>query len=385
MTQKKYPGIGFRSRFRDILENSGLHRELPNDNIVEGEHETMEQFFGKTKEGTDVTMYTLKNAGGLEVDIISLGAALRAIRVPDKDGQVRDVLLGYDTPAEYQDVRGYLGAVIGRNGNRIANAQVTIDGVVYPLEANNNENNLHSGSNGFHSVIWQAKESDDQHVVLAYHSPDGEQGFPGNMDVTVTYTLTDAGELALDYQATTDQKTVANFTNHAYFNLDGHDSGSVEKQKLEILADAYVPVADSKAIPTGEIASVEGTPMDFRRMTEIGARINDDFQQIVYTGGYDHTYVLDQTDGGLQLAARAKSDASGIQMDVYTTCVGVQFYAGNFVGGQYGKGGAFYENRQGFCLETQFFPNSVNEKNFKQPFLSPGETYESTTKYCFHI
>lgn len=339
--------------------------------------------FGTTNEGRTVEMYTLKNVGGMEVDVITLGAALRAIRVPDKDGKVRDVLLGYDTPAEYQDVRGYLGAVIGRNGNRIANAQVTIDGTCYQLEANNNENNLHSGKNGFHSAIWSAVEADDTHVVLTYDSPDGEQGFPGNMKVSVTYTLTDAGEVVLDYQAKTDKKTVANLTNHAYFNLNGHDSGSMLTQELQIFASDYTPVIDGKAIPTGEIASVSGTPMDFRRMTPIGERIDDAFEQLKFTGGYDHNYVLDQADGGLQLAARARSAESGIQMDVYTTCPGVQFYAGNFVGGQTGKGGAVYENRQGFCLETQYFPNAVNEVNFKQPFLSPEEQYTSTTKYCF--
>lgn len=341
--------------------------------------------FGKTKEGADVSMYTLKNGKGMEVDIISLGAALRAIRVPDRDGAVRDVLLGYDSPEDYQNVRGYLGAVIGRNGNRIANARVTIDGVVYSLEANDNENNLHSGSHGFHAALWTAPEADDSHVVLTYHSPDGEQGFPGNMDVSVTYTLTDAGELVLDYRATTDKKTVANFTNHAYFNLNGHDSGNIEDQKLEILASHYTPVTDGKAIPSGEIASVSETPMDFRQMSVIGARINDDFDQLKYTGGYDHNYVLDKADGSLRLAARAQSDESGIRMDVYTTCVGVQFYAGNYVGGQTGKGGVFYDRRQGLCLETQYFPNSVNEKNFQQPFLAPGEIYESSTKYCFSL
>lgn len=341
--------------------------------------------FGKTKEGADVSMYTLKNVGGMEVDIISLGAALRAIRVPDRDGAVRDVLLGYDSPEDYQNVRGYLGAVIGRNGNRIANARVTIDGVVYSLEANDNENNLHSGSHGFHAALWTAPEADDSHVVLTYHSPDGEQGFPGNMDVSVTYTLTDAGELVLDYRAITDKKTVANFTNHAYFNLNGHESGNIEDQKLEILASHYTPVTDGKAIPSGEIASVSETPMDFRQMSVIGARINDDFDQLKYTGGYDHNYVLDKADGSLRLAARAQSDESGIRMDVYTTCVGVQFYAGNYVGGQTGKGGVFYDRRQGFCLETQYFPNSVNEKNFQQPFLAPGEIYESSTKYCFSL
>jgi aldose 1-epimerase len=341
--------------------------------------------FGTTTDGTPVDLYTLKNAAGTEVEIITLGAALRSIRLLDKDGKTRDVLLGYDTPAEYQDVRGYLGAVIGRNGNRIADAKVTIDGVTYNLETNENENNLHSGAHGFHSVVWQVGEADDTHVTLNYHSPDGEQGFPGNMEVSITYTLTADSELILDYRATTDKKTVANLTNHAYFNLDGAESGSIEGQELELLASYYTPVADGKSIPTGEIASVSGTPMDFRQMTPIGARIRDDFEQLTFVGGYDHNYVLDKADGSLQLAARAKSNVSGIQMDVYTTCVGIQFYAGNFVGGQKGKGGVEYKNRQGFCLETQYFPNSVNEKSFKQPFLSPGETYESTTKYCFRV
>jgi aldose 1-epimerase len=341
--------------------------------------------FGTTADGTPVDLYTLKNEAGTEVEIITLGAALRSTRIADKDGKVRDVLLGYDTAAEYQNVRGYLGAVIGRNGNRIAGAKVTIDGTTYDLEANENENSLHSGAHGFHSVVWQVREADDTHVVLTYHSPDGEQGFPGNMDVSITYTLTADSELVLDYKATTDKKTVANFTNHAYFNLDGAESGSIEAQELEILASYYTPVVDGKSIPTGEIASVSNTPMDFRQMTAIGSRIGDDFEQLKFVGGYDHNYVLDKADGSLQLAARAKSNVSGIQMDVYTTCVGIQFYAGNFVGGQKGKGGVNYGNRQGFCLETQYFPNSVNEKNFKQPFLSPGETYESTTKYCFSV
>ncbi|MEY8331929.1 aldose epimerase family protein [Lachnospiraceae bacterium 47-T17] len=341
--------------------------------------------FGRTNEGAEVTKYTLKNAGGMEVELISLGAAMRAIRVPDRDGKVRDVILGYDTPADYQNIRGYLGMVIGRNGNRIKDARVTIDGVTYELEANNNENNLHSGRDGFHSVVWEEAEADDSHVVFTHTSPDGAQGFPGEMKVTMSYTLTDAGEVILNYKATTDKKTVANFTNHTYFNLDGHESGSMEGQELQILASNYTPVVDEKAIPTGEIAPVADTPMDFREMTAIGARIGADFDQLKYVGGYDHNYVLDDADGTLRLVIRAKSKVSGIGMDVYTTCPGVQFYAGNRVGGQTGKGGVTYNDRQGFCLETQYFPNSVNDTNFEQPFLAPGETYESTTKYCFFV
>ncbi len=341
--------------------------------------------FGKTKDGRLVEKYTLKNAHGMEVDVLTFGATLQAIRFPDRTGRVRDILLGYDNVAQYENVNGYLGAVIGRNGNRIANAKCVIDGVECLLEANDNENNLHSGTQGFHGVLWTVNEADDAHVKLGYHSPDGEQGFPGNMDVTVTYTLDDDGRLGIAYHATSDKKTVANLTNHAYFNLNGHESGNVEDQEVEILASNYTPVIDSKAIPTGEIASVSGTPMDFRQMTKIGARIGDDFDQLKYTDGYDHNYVLDHADGSMQLIARARAEESGIQMDVYTTCIGVQFYAGNFVGGQKGKNGVDYGKRQGFCLETQYFPNSVNEKNFQAPILNPGQVYESTTKYCFHV
>ncbi len=341
--------------------------------------------FGKTDEGAKVTMYTLKNAGGMEVDILTLGAALRAVRVPDREKKVRDVVLGYDTPSDYQNVRGYLGMVIGRNANRIKDAKVKIDGVAYELEANDNGNNLHSGKDGFHSVIWEEAEADDAYVVLTHISPDGAQGFPGRMQVTMVYTLTDAGEIILEYRATADKKTVANFTDHAYFNLDGHGSGSVEAQKLQIFASDHTPVADGEAIPTGELAPVAGTPMDFREMTPIGARINDAFDQLRYVGGYDHNYALDGANGSLRLAARAKSDVSGICMDVYTTCPGVQFYTGNYIGVQAGKGGVTYDDRQGFCLETQYFPNSVNDGHFRQPFLAPGEIYASTTKYCFSV
>ena len=341
--------------------------------------------FGKTAGGADVMMYTLKNAGGMEVDIISLGATLRAVRVPDKNGVIRDVLLGYDTPAEYEAVNGFLGTVIGRNGNRIAGAQVTIEGTTYQLEANENENNLHSGSKGFHTVLWTATEADDAHVVLTYHSPDGEQGFPGNMDVVVTYTLTDAGELGINYKATTDKTTVANFTNHAYFNLNGQDSGVAEDQKLQIFASHYIPVKDEKCIPTGVIAEVANTPLDFRQMTVIGDRIRDDYDQLKYVGGYDHCYIADKEDNAYGLVAVAQSDVSGIRMEVFTDALGIQFYAGNFIGEQSGKDGATYNDRHGYALETGYAPNSANETNFKQPIFVPGEVYETKTTYQFSV
>jgi aldose 1-epimerase len=212
-----------------------------------------------------------------------------------------------------------------------------------------------------------------------------EQDLPGNMTAKVTYRLTDDNELILSYEAVTDKTTIANFTNHTYFNLDGHDSGRMEEQELEIRASYYTPVADSKSIPTGDVEKVAGTPLDFRTMKKIGANINDDFIQLKYAGGYDHNFVLDKADGSLQLAARAKAVNSGISMDVYTDCVGLQLYAGNFIGEQNGKDGVKYGDRHGFCLETQYFPNAINEENFKSPILNPGEKYHSVTKYCFYM
>lgn len=341
------------------------------------------EIFGKTKEGNEVKKYILTNKGGMEVSVIDLGATIVSVKVADADGKVRDVVLGYDDPVDYQENTCYFGAVIGRNANRINQARITLDGVAYPLEANDNENNLHSGSKGFHAVIWKAEEVSENRIVFSYLSKDLEQDFPGNMTARVIYTLTDENELVITYQAVTDKTTVANFTNHAYFNLDGHDSGSIEDQELEILASYYTPVIDSKAIPTGDIAKVSGTPMDFRERTKIGARIGADFEQLKFAGGYDHNYVLDKADGTMQLAARAKSEKSGICMDVYTDCVGVQLYTGNFIKEHAGKEGVTYGFRHGFCLETQYFPNAINEENFRRPVLRPDERYQSSTKYRF--
>lgn len=341
--------------------------------------------FGKTKEGNEVTKYTLTNKNGMEVSFIDLGATIVSIKVADKNGALRDVALGYDNPVDYQTNTCYFGAVIGRNSNRINQARITLEGTEYALEANDNENNLHSGSKGFHAVIWNVEKVEAQKIVFTYLSKDGEQDFPGNMNATVTYEVTDENEIVISYQADSDKTTVANFTNHAYFNLDGHETGSIEHQELEILASYYTPMIDSKAIPTGEVFKVTGTPMDFRKMEKIGARISDDFEQLRFAGGYDHNYVLDKADDSMQLAARAKSENSGICMDVYTDCIGIQLYTGNFIGEHAGKEGVTYGDRHGFCLETQYFPNAINEENFKTPVLHPGETYKSETKYCFFV
>ncbi|MGN0142083.1 MAG: aldose epimerase family protein [Roseburia sp.] len=340
--------------------------------------------FGRTKDGQQVTKYKLTNRNGMTVSIIDLGATIVSVEIPVR-GKIYDVVLGYDSAADYEEQTSYFGAVIGRNCNRIANAKVVLAGKEYQMEQNDNENNLHCGKNGFSKKVWTVEEVGESIITFSILSRDMEQDLPGNMTAKVTYRLTDENELVISYEAVTDQTTIANFTNHAYFNLDGHDSGRMEEQELEILASYYTPVVDSKSIPTGDVEKVAGTPMDFRKMKKIGADIHADFIQLKYAGGYDHNFVLDKADGTMQLAARAKAAKSGIGMDVYTDCVGLQLYAGNFIGEQIGKGGVKYGNRHGFCLETQYFPNAINEANFKSPILNPGEKYQSMTKYCFSV
>ena len=307
--------------------------------------------FGSIQSGKKATLYILENKNHTVVKVTDFGATLVSVLFADKDGVMKDMVLGYDDAASYEKGTSCFGATIGRNGNRIKGARFTIDGKEWVIEANENNNSLHSGKNGFNHLMWEMKESGDNYVTFYHYSTQEEQGFPGNMHVTVTYTLDDEDTVHITYHAKADADTVMNFTNHSYFNLAGHDSGVMLDQKLQLFADAYTPDEDSHSIPTGEIAPVAGTPMDFTTMKPIGQDINADFEQLHFTGGYDHNYVLDKADGSLQLAARAKSDVSGIQMDVYTTCVGVQFYAGNFIGDQTGKGGAEYHDRYGFCLE----------------------------------
>jgi aldose 1-epimerase len=341
--------------------------------------------FGKTREGKEITKYTIRNKNGMECDVIELGAIITSLRIVDKDGKVKDVVLGYDTPVEYQENTCFFGGVVGRHANRIDKARYCLDGKEYTMEVNDNDNNLHSGKMGFHTVIWTVEEVKENSITLSYFSKDMEQDFPGNMTTKVTYTLNDQNELVFSYEAVTDKTTVANMTNHTYFNLSGHDSGSIEDQELEVEASYYTPVIDEQAIPTGELAAVAGTPMDFRNMTVIGARINDDFEQLKFVKGYDHNFALDKADGTMRLAARTRSPKTGICMDVYSDLPGIQFYAGNCVYDQKGKGGVTYHKRQGFCLETQYFPNAINIENFEKPILRPGETYRTTTKYCFSV
>ena len=340
--------------------------------------------FGATVKGDETKLYTLTNKNGMEIAVSDYGATLVQVIVPDKEGKPCDVVLGYDEAAGYEEGDLFFGAIVGRSANRIGGASFELNGVTYQLEKNDNGNNLHSGMDFYNQRMWKVKETADDHITFELDSPDGDQGYPGAVHIEVTYTLTEDNAVKIAYHAVPDADTLINMTNHSYFNMDGHASGDVLDQEVWIDADAFTR-ADAESIPTGEITPVEGTPMDFRKMKKIGQDIGVDFEQLKFVGGYDHNFVLDKADGTMQLAARARSEKSGICMDVYTDCVGIQLYAGNFIGKQTGKGGASYDSRHAFCLETQYFPNAVNEPNFKSPVLHVGETYHSQTKYCFSV
>ena len=343
--------------------------------------------FGQTPDGTAVERYTVTNANGVEMTVMTYGGIITSLRVPDANGQLADVVLGYDSLDGYLEATPYFGAIIGRYGNRIADARFELDGETYQLATNDGPNSLHGGVQGFDKVVWDAEPFADargQGVVFTRTSPDGEEGFPGVLTATVTYTLTDDDELVFDYEATTDKATPVNLTQHTYFNLAG--GGTILDHELMLNADAFTPV-DQTLIPTGEIRPVEGTPFDFRTLTPIGERIDAEDEQIGFGPGYDHNWVL--ADGGadadgLRLAARVVEPTSGRVMEVRTTEPAIQFYAGNFLDGTItGKGGTSYARRIGFCLETQHYPDSPNQPDFPSTILRPGETYRSQTVYTF--
>jgi len=343
--------------------------------------------FGKTADGQDVDLYTLTNKNGMQVAITNFGASVVRIKVADRQGQVEDVVLGYDSLDGYVGDKAYFGAVVGRYGNRIAQGKFILDGSAYTLARNNGENSLHGGIKGFNKAVWKARETaakDGPSVELTYLSKDGEEGYPGNLSVKVVYTLTERNELKIDYSATTDKKTVLNLTNHSYFNLNpgGRD---ILQHVLVIYADKYTPV-DSGLIPTGELPSVAGTPFDFRKPTAIGARIEQDDEQLKLGHGYDHNFVLHKKGKAVELAARVVEPATGRVLEVLTSEPGVQFYTGNFLDGKTaGKGGMTYPRRAAFCLETQHYPDSPNQLKFPSAVLNPGERYHTITTYRFSV
>lgn len=342
------------------------------------------QFFGRTRDGQSASSYLLRNDNGMEVEVSDFGASILAIRIPDDMGEKCDVLLGYDTLEEYYDNSCGFGAYVGRNANRIGNAEVTINGVSYPLEANSHGNNLHSGSNRSHYQFYNAvfgKEPDGGYVEFSRTSPHLEQGFPGNLQQVIRYTLTEKNELRISYRMKSDRATVINPTNHSYFNLGGHDSGDVLGHRLEVYSDSFL-LTDANLLPTGEIAPVEGTPMDFREAHTVGERIGEDYEPLKLAGGYDHNYIL-PNDGKLKKAAKLTCPETGITMEVETDMCGMQVYSGNFLNGRHGKGGAVYQKRAGICFETQFYPNSCKQPGFPSCIFKSGEEMKSTTVYRF--
>ena len=353
---------------------------------VETESKVTREPFGKTPAGEEVERFTLANAKGMEVAILNFGAIVASIKTPDRNGRFEDVVLGFDGLEGYTGKHPYFGAVVGRYGNRIAKGRFTLGGTEHTLARNNGENHLHGGIKGFDKAVWKARDvstAGTPRLELSYLSRDGEEGYPGNLSVTVTYGLSARNELRIDYAATTDRKTVLNLTSHSYFNLAGQGNGDILKHRMQLHADRFTPV-DAGLIPTGELRKVHGTPFDFRQPVEIGARIAANDEQIARGGGYDHNFVLNGGGGTLRPAARVTEAGSGRVMEVLTTQPGVQFYTGNFLDGTLtGKGGKVYGRRYGFCLETQHFPDSPNRPEFPSVALEPGAKFASTTVYRF--
>jgi len=332
--------------------------------------------------GQPVELFTLRNANGIEVKAIDYGAIITSIITPDRDGKPGDIVIGFDALDGYLKPPPYFGAVVGRYGNRIAKGRFTLDGKTYALAVNNGANHLHGGIKGFDKVVWKGEPlAGKTGVAFSRRSPDGEEGYPGNLDVRVTYELTDRNELVLTYHATTDKATPVNLTNHSYFNLAG--GGDILAHQLMIAADRYTPV-DNTLIPTGVLAPVQGTPFDFRTPTAIGARIGQADEQLKNGGGYDHNWVLNRSGSGRQLAVRVVEPKSGRTLEVSTTEPGLQFYSGNHLDGTItGKGGQVYQQRSGFCLETQHYPDSPNQPSFPSTILKPGASYDSQTVLTF--
>ena len=344
--------------------------------------------FGAAPDGRPVDAYTFASAGGIEVRVITFGAIIASLRTPDRRGTLDDIVLGHDDVAGYLASNAYFGAVVGRYGNRIANGRFVLDGREVNLSTNDGPNHLHGGATGFDKAVWGAQpfEGDaERGVALTHRSPDGDQGYPGTLEATVTYTLTDDDELVVEYAATTDRATPVNLTQHSYFNLAGHGARDVLDHELAIHATHFTPV-DERLIPTGELAPVADTPFDFRRPTRIGARIEGSDVQLQRGRGYDHNFVLSRPDSGLAFAARLIEPAGGRVLEVHTTEPGVQFYSGNFLDGSaVGKGGRRYARRTGLCLETQHFPDSPNQPHFPTTILRPGGEYRSRTVFAFSV
>jgi len=333
-------------------------------------------------DGQEATLYTLENSKGMKAEVTNYGANLVNLLVPDKNGMVEDVVLGFDSVKGYMKNGSFFGATIGPSANRIGGAKFTIDGVEYHIDVNDGPNNLHSHmEDGYHKMLWEAEEGENS-VTFTVRDTDGYMGFPGNKELSLTYTLDEENGLTLHYHAKSDKNTVMNPTNHSYFNLDGHKSGNIENHIMMINASCYTPVVPG-AIPTGEIATVKGTPMDFTAEKVVGKEIGEEMEQLLLTKGYDHNWVVDGWDGSLKHIATTIGPKSGRKMHTYSTLPGVQFYAGNCISDEPGKDGAFYTKRSGLCLETQYYPNSINTPNFPSCVFGGDKEYDSVTVYRF--
>lgn len=338
--------------------------------------------FGKNSKGEAATLYTFENKNGVVMEVSDFGATLYSLLVPDKEGNLCDVVLGYDNPLGYEGPAGtFFGATVGRNANRICKGKYTLNGKEYQLDTNNNGNNLHSGLDFYSFRIWNVKETTENSITFSLHSPDGDQGYPGALDMDVTYTLTEDNAVQIDYYGVPDQDTIVNMTNHSYFNLNGHASGNVLDQEVWIDADSFTR-ADETSIPTGEIVPVEGTPMDFRVKKTVGRDIEESYEALVFGKGYDHNWCLNN-QGKFAKVAEMSSELSGITMEVYTDLPGVQIYTGNYIFAETGKGGVIYKQRQGMCFETQYYPDAINHDNFPSPVCKAGEVYQTRTTYKF--
>ena len=376
----------------------GCAKEEPAPQMPSEEEQKMmvsinrDRSWGQTPEGENIELLTLINTRGLKARIMSYGATLVSLEVPDRDGNMGDIVLGHDSLAGYlnADTNPYFGSIVGRYGNRIGKGKFALEGVEYTLATNNNENHLHGGEKGFDKVVWEvdpegASSKTGAQVSFIYVSKDGEEGYPGTLTCKVTYTLTNEDELKISYEAQTDKTTVVNLTHHSYFNLTGAKRDILDHE-LMLNADRFTPV-DEGLIPTGELTAVKDTPMDFTTPTKIGARINEDYEQLKFGGGYDHNWVLNKAEEGeLTLAAQVYESTTGRMMEIHTTEPGIQFYSGNFLDGTIiGKGGKVYNHRFGFCLETQHFPDSPNKPEFPSTTLKPGEKYICHTVHKFYI
>lgn len=340
----------------------------------------MKKEFGTLKNGEKAELYLLRNQNSMEIAVSNYGATWVSAGVPGADKRKRDVLLGYDDAAGYEAGGESIGAIVGRNANRIGGAEFILNGKTYHLSKNQGENNLHSGPDFFHKRLWKVLEEDDSHVVFALESPEGDQGFPGAMSVCVTYALNSENEVRISYRAESSEDTICNLTNHAYFNLNGHACGDILSHEVWVDADTYTR-ADADSIPTGEIIPVEGTPMDFRKKKPIGRDIAEDYEALLFGNGYDHNWVI--RGEGYRKAAEMTAKESGITMEVYTDRPGIQIYSGNFLNNEPGKKGAAYPRRGGICFETQGFPDAIHHENFPDSVLKKGEIWETETVYKF--